>query len=304
MRVLNDKEEKIEPSEVGALAVVTHAMMCALGIASVVFAPLPMIVAGVRLEEPWPKVSAIAGAVLSLLLFNVEPAIAVMAFIFGVFVADAVRREVKFWPLLGQAGSVAILVSFVALIVSAQWERVTPLERWLSLADGIVTQLQAVVKLEDPAQWEALRAMLTYEGAFLLLSSVFISLWLSLGLAAHMGWLGGNTTYSGEGLRSIRVPLWTVGAFLVLFLGVNAEALAQHHWLDGLYRLVATLMFIQGCVCISEALSRRSIGARVRTLIYSVLVILGFPLLVGIGVLSPWFFKKTVRLNQRLEEAI
>lgn len=305
MRVVNDKQETTETKVLDPLSLVTHSILTAFGVLSVVFSPLPMIVAAVRLPEPWSKVAAILGAILALLFFNVEPAVVVMTFVFGLFVADGVSRDVKFWPMLGQAGSVATLVSFVALLICAQWDGVTPLQFWLLLCDGFMTQLQSAIKLQDPLQWDFLRSTLVHEGPFLLLSSVFLSFWLSLGLAAHLGLMKPGSPYSSEGLRQIRLPMWSSGIFLALFILVNILSEKGFHWLLGLYRVSASLMFIAGSVCISQVLARKGTSPRLRTVIYSSLMVLGFPIVVGVGVLGPWFLRKSaVRLNERLEEVI
>jgi hypothetical protein len=145
-----------------------------------------------------------------------------------------------------------------------------------------------------------MRAIFLYEGPFLYLSGVILSLWLSVGIAAHLGWMAPGHRYSGEGLRQVRLPAWVSVGFLALFVAAFFGPTRTEHLFGGIFRLAGSIMFVHGSICLSELLSRRVLRPRVRTLIYSLAIILGFYALMGLGVMSPWILRR----KQRLEEVI
>lgn len=304
MRVVNDREEKSAPTELGVLPVVAHSMLCAMGIATLLLAPLPMIVAGLRLAEPWTKVVGVFGAFVAVTFLNVPPAFAIISFILSMFIADAVCREMEFWQLLRQAGTLALVVGLATLVASAQLEGTTPLAYWTALVERGVGQARDAALVDKAFPWAQFQAAFFYEGPFLYLTGVFISLWLSIGLASHMGWLEENAQYSGKVLRGLRLPLWVSIGFLILFVAVTFPITPGNYLLGGAYRIAGVLMFIQGCVCVAELMERRMVRPRVRTLIFSVAILVGFYAVMGMGVMAPWIFRKKISFNKRLEEAI
>lgn len=304
MRVLNDKEEKTEPSELGFFTMIAHTLFSAVGISTLLFAPLPMVVAGTRLEEPWPKIAAVAGAVLAILFFDMPPSLVILAFIFGVFVADGVAREEGLWKLVRNAGLLATVIGAVILLFSALLARTTPAAEWASLIDAVIARLREAVSAQAAVKWDDLRTALLYEGPFLYLSVAIASLWLSVGFASHMGWLSENRSYSGAGLRLSLLPMWASLAFVGLFCAATLLSVSPGQYIvGGAYRVAATLMFIQGCLCLSEMMNRRAARPRVRTLVFSLAVVVGFYAVVGMGVMGPWLLRKQ-RIQKNSEEVV
>jgi len=294
MRVHNDREEQqTGPSEIGVVPVLVHAFFAAMGIASVFLTPLPMLVAGLRLEEPWPKVSAILGAVLAILFFEVSPAVVTVAFVFGLFVEDGVRRKIPFWQMVARAALLAVVLGAAALIFLATWSRTGVWEAWSNQVTLTVTQIQSIVQGDSTAPvFPELASMLLYEGPFLLVSGALISLWLSVGLVSHIGLLETNSAYSSSALRALRLPSWLSGLFLGLFALMVLLTPPWQQFASGLYRLGATIFFIQGTICLAQLLDARKLSHRARTFAYVFGVLLGFYVLVGLGVLSPWILRK------------
>src|SRR5580693_7719165 len=118
MRVLNDREEQTEPSELGFFSIASYALLTAVGIATVIFGPLPMIVGHMRLSDPWPKVAALLGALIALTFLEVPAPLVVMTFIFGLFVADGVWKETAFWKLVRDAALLALGMGFLAALIA------------------------------------------------------------------------------------------------------------------------------------------------------------------------------------------
>src|SRR5947209_3670304 len=100
MRVVNDRQSTDQPQEQGFLTIALFASLSAFSIASVVFGPLPMILAHARLQDPWAKASAVLGAIAALTLLDVPLPLVLFVFILGLFVADRVTSGNGFWPAL------------------------------------------------------------------------------------------------------------------------------------------------------------------------------------------------------------
>ena len=208
MRVLNDREEKTEPSELGFLSVAAHAMLAAVGIATVVFGPLPMIIGHIRLSEPWSKIAAILGAVIALVFLDIPMPLVLVVFIFSLYVADAVSREVDFWTLVRNATFLGAILGLGALLIGAQADKIELGHYWTSLVDAWMGQLQKAMHAEKNFQWEVLRGIFLYEGPFLYLSGLILSLWLSIGIAAHMAWIPEGHHFGGASLRRYSYADW------------------------------------------------------------------------------------------------
>ena len=144
-----------------------------------------------------------------------------------------------------------------------------------------------------------MRAILFYEGPFLYLSAALLSVWLSVGVVAHMGWLPSDHPLSSEGLRRLRLPRWASFVFLVLFVAAFSSPIKFQYLFSGFFRLAGALMFIQGCVFLSEMLSRKLIQPRARTFIYSAAILIGFYALMGVGAVSPWILRNRKKVEER-----
>jgi hypothetical protein len=304
MRVINDRDEKAESQEMGFFAVASHSFMCALGIFTAFFSPLPMIAAHLKLSDPWPKVAALTGAVLALGFLQLPLMMVLVLFIFGLFVSDGVWRETEFWKLILASSLVALVAGAGTFAVSAELNQVGLLAHWTDLIDKGVASLESAQKtlqMSSAINWEVLKNELLFEGPFLYLAAMLFSLWVSIGLAAHLGWMPEGHTYSGIKLRELRFPGWlsvVFGAAFVVNVFVANERI--HHFSGGLVHIVGVLMFAQGCICLSELMSRKAARPRVRSFVYAFAVLLGFYAVVGIGVISPWALRK----HRIMEEVI
>jgi hypothetical protein len=306
MFVVNDRKETEQPPEMGVFAVISHSMLSALGITTVFLGPLPMIFAQLRLEQPWPRVTALFGAVLALAVLRAPVGPVLATFIFGLVVAEAVAAGDGFWKLLIKTVCLAGGLGALGLLAAARMDGVSALPYWGQVVDGVVTQMKAAVTADATFQWDAVRAVLFYEGPFLLLSGAILSFWLSVGVAAHLGWFEEKHALSAQSLRRLRLPVWVSAVFVGLFI-VTAQAGAggAGYW-GGVFRLLGSLIFIQGCVALSNLMEIRQVAPRVRTFVYLVSIVLGFYALVGMGVVGPWLFRKRLRpsavLPRKLEE--
>ena len=312
MLISNDrKSEPREPihPELNFFGILSHAMLCSVGIATVFFSPLPMMLSHIRLPEPWPKITALLGAVVALLLLETSVIPVVGAFAFGLFVADQVKLKQDFWLLLGKASIFALGIGSLIIFSMSQMESLSVSAFWQAHVTKMISQFKESVGPEGAQiQWDTLEAMLLFEGPFLFLAGSMLSLWVSVGIAAHFEWFDKKHPLRSSQLRKVRLPNWFSLLFVGGFIAVALSSGEEPSLFSGIIRILGVLMFIQGCVCISEVMKGRKLGSRVRTLVYSLSILLGFYAVVGMGVLSPVFYqrqKKNIkRFNRTLEEGI
>jgi len=305
MRVLNDRDEKSSETapELGFLAVAAHSIYTALGILTMVLGPLPMLVAQFRLTEPWPKVAALLGAVIALTVLQVPMIVVLVMFVLGLFAADAAAREMPIGKLLVASVALSIALGLVAFFVSAQLSRVGLSEYWTQVTQRVADHVETVQKAVPSSQAAdpvVMREAILQGLPWFLVSAMLLSLWLSIGTAAHIGVFPETHAYSGPNLRKFRFPTWLSLGFLALLVADISGLTAGQHWVGGVFILLGSLMFIQGTLLLSEILARRLVRPRARTLVYSVAVVAGFYAVMGMGVITPWFMRK----KNRLEEVI
>jgi hypothetical protein len=288
MRVVNDREEKSEPSELGILQVFSYALFCAAGISTVVFCPVPMILAHLRLSDAQAKLSGLLGAVIALTFLEIPMNIVVLTFIFGLFVADGVAKQRGFWKLLAAVGGLAVVSVLGMLAIQAFSEQTALLPYWRDLVHAAIDQLQKGVQTSGALDWAQLENLLFYEGPFLFVSVGLLSFWFSVGLIAHLGGFAEGHAYHAENLRRQRLSGWVWLVFVAAF----AATLTGPEWFQrvasGIVRISGALLFIQGCMTLSSVMHRRQVRSRVRTLVYSLSVVFAFYALVVVGLLSPW----------------
>jgi hypothetical protein len=293
MRVLNDKEEKAQPQELGFFGILIHSFLIAMGMATVVLAPMPILVAHLRLTEPWPKIATLVGALLALMgLFQVPLPLVLIGFAFGLYVADQVVRGVSFWRVILSAPLVAAVAGVASIFLAAQLERVGVGSYWNGLIQTWVTLAEKQwgaegLKLQDVMQY------ISQQGPFVYLSGAIVSAWLSIGIVAHLGWFQKGHPYSATELRKISVPAWIAPLFVLFFSASYVAPLAWRPYAEGVGQVISTLLFIQGCVALSKILRKRNVKAPIRSLMYSMGVSFGFFILVGLGILNPWLNVKT-----------
>lgn len=292
MRVVNDKEEKPESTDFGVFSLVGYVLLTAMGVASILFSPLPMILSHVRLVEPWPKVATLSGALLAILFLEVPLGLVLMAFVFGLFIADSIAKKTPFWRLLGNAVLLSLVVGFFALLISASFASRSFTSYWIGMIDETVLQAREMLRARDSFDWQVIRSVLLYQGPFLYVSASVLSLWLSVGLAAHLGWTAENEVFSARALRRLQLPALFSFLFVLLFFMSAFVPEGFQHLAGGLFRVIGVFMFLQGMVTLSKAMALKQTRPAFRTFVYFVSVLLGFYMVVGIGVFSPWIFRK------------
>lgn len=274
--------------------------MVGFGIATFIFGPLPMISSYIRFQEPWPKISALLGAVVALTLLQIPVHVVLCLFVFGLYVADRMVYGVSLTSLLAGSLVVAALLGFAGLFVSSQLQGVPIGTQWVGWVDRTMEQvkdLQLNVEWLGHSTPESLRAELLYRGPFLFLSAMWVSMWVSVGFAAHLKWLDPTHPYSAAMLRAVRFPKALSFVFFALYAG--------RFWLQGMTALlvsgvgsiVSILMFMAGTIALSDLFERRGIAMQTRTLLYALAVGLGFPAVVGLGAVSPWLMRSRAPLD-------
>jgi hypothetical protein len=310
MRVVNDKNESSSrPQPLNLLALPLYALLCAIGFSSVFMSPLAVILTHRRLPEFWPKVVSITGAVVALLVLEVPLPVVLISFVFGVFVADSVQREVPFWLLAIRSVALSAVLGGLGLaFVSQLHSQSNLLEGWRNLVGLAVTQAQQGGFFGPELDWEMMRKSLFYEGPFFYLAASLLSLWLSVGLSAHLGWQAEETVYGAKKLRALRLPAWLSVATVVLWVLDLVLANRAAYVIAGFLDLLVAVFFIQGCVTLSVFLNQKRFARGTRAVIYSLFIVFGFYALVGLGLMSPLIFLKKRRTanlqNRPIEEAV
>lgn len=306
MRVLNDQEEKQGASEpVSFFALLFYGLICALGFSSIFMSPFSLILAHRRLPDFWPKVAAIGGALLALLFLEVPPHILVFIFIFSVFVADGIQKQVSLWKLLTLSGCLVFTLGLLGLaIVSGSIEPSELISTWSSFVDKVIQQAQENGLFKSEVDWTQLRQVLFYQGPFYFVSGALLSVWFGIGLAAHFRWQDDSDAYSAESLRKLQLPVWT--SFIVLGLwGLSLLKVGGFSYLGaGLSQFGFLALSIQGTLLLSLFLKQKQWRAGIRALIYSLFIFIGFYALVGLGLMSPMILIRKKRLEKNTPEVL
>lgn len=306
MRVVNDHEEKLgRPEPVSFFVLIFYALICALGFSSIFMSPFSLILAHRRLPEFWPKVAGISGALLALLFLDVPVQILVFIFIFSVFVADGIQRQVPFWKLFTLSGLLAFTLGLLGLVmVAGGVEPSELLSTWSGFVDKVINQAKENGLIKSEVDWAQLRKLLFYQGPFYFVSGTLMSVWFSIGLAAHFKWQQDSDAYSGERLRQLRLPVW----FSFSLLGLWGLSLLKNGVFSllagGLSQLGFLAMNIQGTLLLSLFLNQKRWRAGVRSIIYCIFILIGFYALVGLGLMSPMILIRKKRLKKNSPEGL
>lgn len=306
MRVVNDHEEKSgRPEPVSFFALLFYALICALGFSSVFMSPFSLILAHRRLPEFWPKVAGILGALLALLFLDVPPHVLVFIFVFGIFVADGIQRQVPLWRLLTLSGFLVFVLGLLGLVmVAGGVEPGELLSTWAGFVDKVINQAKENGLIKSEVDWAQLREILFYQGPFYFVSGALLSVWFSIGLAAHFKWQEDSDAYSAESLRKLRLPVW----FSFFVLGLWGLSLLKNGAFSFLVGGVSQFGFlalsIQGTFLVSLFLKQKRWRAGLRAIIYSLFIFIGFYALVGLGLMSPMILIRKKRLEKYSPEVM
>jgi hypothetical protein len=301
MRLVNDKQETNEVKTVDIFALISQMFLVSVGIATWVFSPMVMVLSHCRFTNPWSKVAGLGGAVLALLFLEVPLSQVVIGFVLGLFVADSLSRQVKPFQLLSQSLAVALVTALGCLFWASLTENIKVGEFWAKWVVELIEKLKTTHALEGTINWSLVKDLVLYEGPFLYLSAVLLSIWIAVGSAAHFGWIKEESNrYSASSLKGITIPRWLNLAFAVSFALTLFVTSDYQYLVGGLFRVLSGFMFVQGSVCLSILLAQRGVRHSVRTLIYCVAVLLGFYALVGMGVMSPWILRKRGRISPQI----
>jgi len=299
MRVLNDNSEQgtQTPEPVNLLSLPFYALLCALGFSSVVMSPLAVILAHRRLPDFWPKVVSILGAVIALLFLNVPVTAVLLSFVLGVFVADKIKRPVPVWNLLGSSVLLSAVLGILGVfLVDQMGERMGVLQLWNTWVSKGVQQAQEGGLISQPVDWGQIKQALYYQGPFYFLSGCLLSVWLSIGLGAHLRWQADEDPYSAKNLRQLRIHWsWSLVAILVWASTFVVTSVSSKLLLAGVLNLVMMVLFVQGTVLVALFLDQKKWNHMVRTLVYLLFIVVGFYALVGLGFMSPLILIKKKR---------
>lgn len=311
MRLVNDNIKPKETAEVNLFEVFTHVLFCAFGLSTLFFSPLPMLNAQIKLEEPWPKVSILFGSVVALLFLDVPLFPVLVSFVAGMFLVSSLslkaNQHTNIWRILIQYLLVVFLVSSIYLLGASYLKSLSVLEYWTETIEWLITHLQA--QFSESASfrefdWGSVRNLLFKEGFFLFLTFSLISAWVSMGMAAHFEWWKNKDAFSGDGLRKIKPSLLLSGLFFLLLFFKLFFSPNWNAYLNGFYRLIMAFLFIQGTVAFSIILKEKKAKPAFRTVLYSLLTLMGFYAVVGMGAISPLIRKRKNKNTQQSNLAI
>lgn len=305
MRVLNDTSERRAPERPEGVALIAYTGLAMLGFVgatsalTVLFAPLPLLLAHLRLPEPWPKVTALAGATLAVLGWEVPVGMAIVLFASGLAFADGVRQGKPFWPIALRSVVLALAIAGLLLVAEAHRLALSPAGYWSAAVDRVLEAYDSLPQMAGMIGREALRLLLLYEAPFLLSSGVLLCLWISLGLAAHLRWIPVGHPLSAEGLRAMARPAALTVGFATLFVGRLWFPAPWSHAIEGAVLVGSVALFIQGCVVLSGFLARKNVAPPARTLLWCVGVTVGSYVLLGLGAAGPWLASPGKKLEAK-----
>ncbi|MEZ4750760.1 MAG: DUF2232 domain-containing protein [Bdellovibrionota bacterium] len=301
MRVLNDNQtpKEREKTPLDFMTVLIHTVYAALsfgcaGSAFTVFlVPLPMIANHLRLDEPWPKITAIFGAVVALLFFGMPPEVVSLIFVLGLVVGEGVKTRQTFWKLALRALAICVFVLFAATAWNAQLRGLNVPQYWNSLVERLLSGYAEMEVLKDMVNPKLLHDTLLYEGPFLLLAGILLCIWISVGFAAHLGWFPEKHPLHATQLRKLRLPVWVPVVFAVLFAARFVPEAPLKFYLEGMFMAWSSVILVQGCVYLSALLVRKRLGRGLKLFIYAFSLTFGSYALVALGVFGNWFLNKT-----------
>ncbi len=286
MRVLNDNQSKTETPQISFSEVIFWSLLCAIGFSSLFFAPLPVIIAHQRLTDPYSKLAALLGAVVGLLYFELPVWTVASEFVFSLLAADLILRKKGLWAVLLTPVAVVTTVGILGLSLLASQKGVAVPAFWNELIVGWTGQMKAAVPTQT-VQWDLITSVLAEQGHFLFVGFVLLSLWISVGVAAHFDALPGDHHLSGAELRKQVPSKWLSLGFL-LFFGLGFFNWKLGPLFLGFFRILSAVMFVFGTCALSRFLSRRKLVGPLRSSLFVVSVLLGFYVVVGLGFVSPW----------------
>ncbi|MFM8270320.1 MAG: DUF2232 domain-containing protein [Pseudomonadota bacterium] len=310
MRLVNDQDEK-KPrvDSVNLLSLPFYALLCGLGFSSVLMSPFAVILVHRRFPDYWPKVVSIGGALVALLLLEVPLPVVLLSFVLAVFVADSIQRQVPVWTLIFRTVFLSSVLGLIGLGVVGQSMGTSNLVSiWTQFVERVGQQAQQSGLLVPGWDLPTLRNLLFYQGPFYFLSGCLLSVWFSVGLAAHLKWQSDNDVYSSSNLRTLKLP-WSMSLGVLIIWSLNAfNNNSSQYWIAGLLHLFFVVLSIQGITVVSVFMAQKNWKSGVRAFVYVGFILVGFYALVGLGLMSPIVFnkKKGLMVSQikPLEEAV
>lgn len=289
MRLVNDNEKNKRQGETTSFsAVLFYSLICAFGFSSVFMSPLSLILAYRRLPDYWPKVVGIAGALLGLVFLDIPSPALIFSFVFALFVADSIQRQTSLWRLLFFSAVLAFSLAFLGLIFfSASIDPSQLLLTWSSFVERVMDEARQNGVIKASIDSKQLQSLLLYQGPFYFISGALLSVWFSIGLAAHFQWQPESDAFSADRLRKQRLPRW-YSFFVLGAWGLslqNNESFSQ--FFAGLAQLGFVVLSIQGLILLSLFFAQKRWASPVRATLYSLFIFLGFYALVGLGLMSP-----------------
>lgn len=283
MRLLNDMADDRGPTVVDPfqflVCVASNCILAVLAIGS----PFAMILSHRLLPHPFSKFASILGLALAHAVFGLPAGLLIFLFIVSLIIQDLGERGTQISILLGISFLVGTVGAASVLAVTAVLNGGTPLTYWNDLSQRLALNMVASL---PPASLtvEALTEVIRFQFPFAVSAMILLSTWLSVGLAAHLGWYPRGHALSGERLRAYCWGRWLAVGFSIMMLA--RLAVPKEQWVlaySGLEGVVSVLLYVQGCIVCSKILAFRGVGMRARRLVYMALTTIGFYVLVLLG---------------------
>lgn len=305
MRIINDPKLKPQSKEPFNLALIPfYTLFCAVGFSTFIFSPLALILVHRRLPEFWPKVVGLSGAIVALLLFDAPVASVLISFILGLFVADGIQRQVPVWKVLVQASFlIGALGLFGLLAYTAVSNQPNPWLVWSGLIESILEQAQKSPFASGEWDWQATKGLLLYQGPFYFISGNLLSIFLSIGLSAHLQWQPDSDLYSAKSLRKLKLPPLFGPLVIFLWAGSFLLPVPAKFVVNGVVNCGLVFLSFQGFLVLSGLMEPKKWPKGVRTAIYIGFILVGFYALVGLGLISSGILTKRKGQSEVLEES-
>ena len=306
MRLINDPKTSSQSKEPMNLALVPfYSLFCAVGFSTFIFSPLAVILAHRRLPDFWPKVVSLAGAVLALILFDAPVPSVLVSFVLGLFVADGIQKQVPVWKLMVRSGILIAAIGLIGLLsYTATLNQSNPWRVWVTFIEKVLEQARKSPLASGDWNWETTKELLLYQGPFYFISGNLLSVWLSLGLSAHLGWAPESDIYSSKNLRKLQLPRLLGPVIMLCWAGSVFLPTPAKYFASGVVNCGLVFLSFQGFLVLSALMEPKKWAKGVRMGIYLGFILVGFYALVGLGLISPSILTKRRVQSEVLEESI
>ncbi len=253
------------------------------------FVPAAMIYGHFRINNLLlARASALLGAIFAIFL-GIPKELVIFSFVLGLLVSDYVLKpNGTFFRLLIKSLFTLKILALIFLLLLAYSEKIGIYEYWIKTAENAAAYLTTSQLFSNTTNSSELSKFIVFEGPFLYLSAVSLSVWFSVGLCSHFSLFKENHWLNAESLRKISISPYIGISYLVFWILRLLNIINGIGIIPGIFDLIGVFLFIQGNIYLSKILLDKKIMQPSRTLIYSISLSFGFYVILVLGIVFPW----------------